>query len=97
MEELGLQRHALVPLNEVAWNYQKQQGVVTPEIYKNLIDRMEDKDNWARQMLRSNKGLEKLASLLSSPDKKTEDKGLKILATYEDISEELKDRLKSLD
>jgi orotate phosphoribosyltransferase len=93
IRELGLNRHCLVPLNCTSWDYLAKMGVVSPEIYENLMKRMEDKGTWARNMLRSSKGFRTLSGLLNSSDEKTRGKGLKILATYPDIAGELQERL----
>lgn len=90
MQELGLQSHAAIPLDEYAWNFLQKEGVITKDIYKSLCERIEDKDAWARKMLRSEKGLEKLANLLNFIEKKNAEKGLKILNKgYPDMKQEL--------
>ena len=43
MKELGLNSHALVPLDKHAWDYLQQEGVLNQEIYNNLRQRMEDR------------------------------------------------------
>ncbi|MAH03277.1 hypothetical protein CMI39_00645 [Candidatus Pacearchaeota archaeon] len=92
IEELGLKSHAVVYLNKDAWNYLEEKKVITPEFYKILRNRMKDKDTWAKNMLRSEKGLKTLANLLNNPI--TLNKGMKILDKgYPDISLELQKRL----
>lgn len=92
MEKLGLHSEAVVPLDSDAWEYLQKKGVVNPEVYKSLMTRMEDKDKWARKMLRNHEGLETLAALLASG--KNRDKGKKILATYEEIRDEVVEGMK---
>mgnify|MGYP001568094396 CR=1 FL=1 len=88
MEDLGLESHAVAPLNEHAWNYLQQQGVLNAGIYKNLRERMEDKDAWARKMLRSEAGLKRLATLYD--DEKSSQKVPPILHKgYLDMEREL--------
>jgi len=94
IKELGLQSHAIIPLDGDAWQYLQESGIVSPEVYKSLCARMEDKDAWAKAMLRSDAGLETLVALLAST--KTRGKGQKILDVgYPDIKGEVVDMLKS--
>ena len=69
MEDLRLVRNAVVPLNEHAWEYLQKKGVVSAEIYKNLMARgksEEERDAWARSMLKSDAGLARLVQLFDS-------------------------------
>jgi orotate phosphoribosyltransferase len=95
MKELGLNSHALVPLDQPAWDYLQKINVVTPEIYKSLSERgqtRESRKQWAYNMLRSDKGIEKLASLYQ--DEKNYKKAKKIVEVgYPELEAELKDRL----
>ncbi|MEK6953294.1 MAG: hypothetical protein AABX29_09870 [Nanoarchaeota archaeon] len=94
MKKLGLQSHAIIPLDEAAWQYLQEIGIVSPEVYSSLCSRMEDKDAWAKDMLRSDDGLETLVALLGSV--KTREKGQKILSVgYPDIRDDIIDRLRS--
>jgi orotate phosphoribosyltransferase len=94
MEELGLQSHAVIPLNGAAWQYLQELKIVSPEIYQSLCKRMEDKDAWAKTMLKSDEGLETLVSLLATS--KNRDKAHKILNVgYPDVKDEVIERLKS--
>lgn len=93
MEALGLTSHSLVKLNGDAWRFLQRNDVVSGEIYKNLIIRMEDKEGWARKMLQSEKGFETL-SYLASGDHKNKDKVRDILKIgYPDMEDELIKRL----
>ena len=95
MQDLGLESHSLVPLDEHAWNYLKSKGVINDDIYKNLINRMEDKHSWAVNMLRSEKGFGKLVELHNNP--KTVEKFLKIIHIgYPDFKPEFIDRAKKI-
>ena len=91
VKKLGLQSHALIPLDEYAWDQLQQMNVIDSEVYGSLCKRMEDKKSWAETMLRSDEGLETLIALMSS--EKTREKGLKILNTYNDLREELIERM----
>jgi orotate phosphoribosyltransferase len=96
MKQLGLESYAAVPLNAHAWDYlmKMPNSGVSEGVYKQLMARMEDKDAWARKMLRYDAGLETLAALLASA--KSREKGLKILNVgYPDMKEELGDRLET--
>ncbi|MBI4089536.1 MAG: hypothetical protein HY424_02390 [Candidatus Levybacteria bacterium] len=94
MRKLGLKSHAIIPLDESAWQYLQEIRIVSQEVYKSLCSRMEDKNEWAKAMLRSDEGLETLVALLGSI--KTREKGQKILSIgYPDIRGEIVDRLKS--
>jgi orotate phosphoribosyltransferase len=77
MKKLGLNSYAVIPLDKTAWDILQNEGVVSPEVYTSLCKRMENKDEWARNMLRSSAGLEELVSLLASA--KTRGKVKKIL------------------
>ncbi len=94
MKKLGLKSHALVPLDEYAWDQLQEMKVIDDEVYSSLCRRMEDKRLWAMQMLRSKAGLETLTALLASA--KTREKGQKILNTYKELREELTDSMKKL-
>lgn len=90
MKDLGLESYALVPLDKNAWDYLQQKGVVSKEVYNSLRTRMEDKDLWAKNMLRSDRGLEVLANMLNFLEKKNRAKGEKILNVgYPEIKDEL--------
>jgi orotate phosphoribosyltransferase len=92
MKKLGLESHAVIPLDGEAWQHLQEIGIVSPEVYKSLHERMEDKDAWAKKMLRSDEGLETLLALLGSL--KTREKGQKVLSVgYPDIRDEIIDRL----
>ncbi len=96
LEELGIRRQAIVPLDGHAWDYLRQKEVVSDEVYNQLKDRgtsEEERRAWAEKMLRSEQGLETLASLLSS--QKTSERGKNIINVgYPQIKEEIVDRLK---
>ena len=98
MKELGLGSHAVVPLDEPAWAYLRKQGVVTEDIYQNLIARgktKEERREWAVRMLRSERGLQRLYELLSSLKPKEPEQGKKVLNIgYPDLKDELVERLK---
>tara|TARA_Y100000034_G_scaffold107346_1_gene136811 strand:- start:11240 stop:12031 length:792 start_codon:yes stop_codon:yes gene_type:complete len=96
MKDLELNSNSVVSLNKHAWDYLQERKVVTGEIYKNLRDRGETKESrreWAENMLKSKKGLETLANLLSN--RNSFHKGIKILNKgYPNLKEELIERLK---
>lgn len=79
MKDLGLRSHAVVPLDEHAWDILQKYEVIIPKVYNSLRARMEDKDTWARAMLRSDAGFENLKLLFMNP--KTNYKARKILGT----------------
>ncbi len=94
MRKLGLESYAIAPLNAHAWNFlQYLPGSrVTPEIHTSLRERLENKENWARRMLKSDIGLARYNELLTNP--KTTEKALKIVRVgYPDMRDELSDRL----
>ncbi|HLC74171.1 MAG TPA: hypothetical protein VJH20_06065 [Candidatus Nanoarchaeia archaeon] len=94
VQDLGLNRQVVVPLDKNAWDYLKKINVVNDGVYRSLVERMEDKDSWARSMLRSARGLERLVVLLRDP--KTCGKALKVIrAGYPDLKDELVDRIGS--
>ncbi len=89
MKELGLNSHAVIPLDEVAWQVLQDEKIVAPEVYASLMARMKmGNDAWAKSMLRSEEGLATLVSLLASS--KTRERGQKILSKgYPDIKDEI--------
>lgn len=90
MKKLRLNSYSLVPLDDTAWNILLDDRVITRDIYNNLNQRMEDKDKWAIEMLRSKKGLETLANLYKDP--KTTEKARNIINTgYPNITQELRE------
>jgi orotate phosphoribosyltransferase len=96
MEELGLRSDSVVPLDDHAWSYLLEQEVISPEVYESLKARMEDKDVWARNMLRSDAGFETLVNLIKDP--KTLPKAQKILFKgYPDLKNEFLRRLSERD
>ena len=88
MKELGLKSEAVVPLNEHAWDYLQKNGVIHETIYKNLRERMEDKDAWARRMLQSEAGAKRLAELYDDT-KKREKVATIVYKGYPDMEEKL--------
>jgi len=94
MKELKLESKAVIQLDGTAWQYLQEINILSPEVYDSLCKRKEDKDAWAREMLRSNEGLETLVSLLASA--KTREKAQKILSIgYLDIKDEIIEKLHS--
>lgn len=95
MEDLGLKSHAVVPLDGHAWGYLlglTEFCVLDKQIYEGLMERMEDKDRWARDMLRSDEGFKTLSELARNPD--TAMKVRNILDNgYPDLKDELSERL----
>ena len=93
VKDAGLRSHAAVRLNEHAWDYLKSKDIVNKAIYKNLQARMENKDAWAENMLRSDAGISTLKKIFM--DENTLAKGQKILRIgYPQLKNELEDKLK---
>ena len=90
MKQLGLDSHAVVPLDQHAWDYLKEINVVTPEIYRSLSERgctKESRHQWAIKMLKSDLGFIKFLELYNDP--KTLPKAQKILDKgYPELKEE---------
>ncbi len=70
MRELGLERYAVVELNENAWNKLLKWNVINEEVYKSLRKRMEDKEEWAKSILTSDKGIKKIIEYIEAPKTK---------------------------
>jgi len=91
MQELGLESHAVVPLDNHAWDYLMENGVVDSHIHRNLRQRgntKESRDLWARNMLSTQAGLERLAELFRNPQ--TAPKAAKVLLEgYPDMQNRL--------
>jgi len=92
MQELGLVSNAVVSMDAHAWETLLQTNAISPEVYDASMQRLEDKGAWAREMLRSERGLERLAEL--ARDTKSVEKAKKILAIgYPDMKDELTEKL----
>ena len=95
IQELGLNSHCLVPLDENAWKYLREKGEASEQAYSNLKERMKDKDAWAKRMLRGEEGIERLASLFKVESLKEREKARKVLTQgYPYLMSELMRRLK---
>ncbi len=90
-EGLASKTNAVVVLDANAWDYLIRNNVITQEMYRNLMIRLEDKKSWALDMLKSRKGFEELINLFKNP--KTKEKARKIVNIgYPEIKEELSAR-----
>lgn len=88
VKDLGLKSYALVPLDEHTWDYLQQQEVITKEVYNSLKERMEDKDAWARNMLRSDVGIERFVELALDPNTRSKVDNI-MTKGYPDMQDEL--------
>lgn len=96
MRDLGLNAYAVAPLDAHAWDYLMKipDSGVTPEIYRQLMNRMEDKNGWARKMLRSDTGLTRLVGLFDNSRER--EKVRKVLTHgYPDMKDELLEAIES--
>jgi len=91
MRDLELNSYALVPLDAHAWDYLQKNDIVSQEVYHSLRERLEDKHQWAIDMLRSKQGLGTLANLFM--DDKSLEKARGVLDHYSEIREETIDQL----
>ena len=90
MKGLGLESHSLVEMNKEAWTYLMGQRIVDRTVYENSMKRLEDKDAWARTMLRSDSGFNAFKELWRTQHQKA----VKILEKgYPDMKEEMIERL----
>lgn len=96
MKELGITNAAVVPLDAHAWDYLYQQAkAINEEEYHSLQSYRENREAWARSMLRSKAGIERLFALLCSSIEKEQDATRKVLNKgYPELREELLERLK---
>ena len=76
MEKLGLNSHAVIPLNEDAWNFLKEEGFVTEIILNSLLDYWENREAWGV------KKLMEYPEILSEIIKKDVRKGMGIYRKY---------------
>ncbi len=58
---------SVVKLDSEVWDYMLREGVVDEDSYRNIMARREDPNGWAERMLKSDKGLEHLITLLKNP------------------------------
>lgn len=68
IKEAGLKSHAVVKLNESAWDYLFETEKITSNTHDSLMTRIKNPENWAKDMLLSSEGLEKMNELLHNPD-----------------------------
>ncbi len=95
IKSLGLESNAVVPLNENAWNYLLKNSIINEEIYKSLRERIENKEEWARKMLRSDEGFRQFVAYFK--DEKIKAKAEKLLDIgYPDLKDELLKRYTDL-
>ncbi|MDO8509168.1 MAG: hypothetical protein Q7S27_05800 [Nanoarchaeota archaeon] len=95
MKRIGLESYALVYLDENSWKYLLDREYITKENYKSISKRKKDPEKWAREMLLSEKGIERLKELLDG-NNKNRDRALKVLERgYPDLKEEILARLKN--
>mgnify|MGYP001590690779 CR=1 FL=1 len=94
IEELGLKSHALISLTQKAWDYLLKIEVVRKEDYDDILSRKEDPEEWARKMLFSIKGVEKMRQLLGGDDKEYGKLSLMVNKGYPKLKSEVKDRLR---
>jgi len=86
LKKLGLESHSVIPFDSNAWQILLNAGKISPEVYKSLNERLEDKTAWAHKTLRSH--LPYLIDLLKNPS--TRAKGEKILNVgYPELKDEL--------
>jgi orotate phosphoribosyltransferase len=76
MEKLNLNSHAVIPLNEDAWNFLKEEGFVTKEILSSLLEYWENREAWGVRKLTEH------PEILSDIIKKDVKKGMKIYRKY---------------
>ncbi len=89
-KELGLDSLSLVYLNADSWSYLREKNIINEEIFGNLMVRNNDREEWARKMLRSDNGFRKWVEIFDE-DKV---KGYNIITKgYPDIRDEMIERL----
>ena len=76
MEKLGLNSHAVIPLNQDTWNFLKEEGFVNEEVLNSLLDYWKDREAWGV------KKLTEYPEILSEIIKKDVKKGMKIYRKY---------------
>jgi orotate phosphoribosyltransferase len=90
VKDLGLRSHAVVNLDEGAWEdlQEIKDSGVTPKIYDSLCERQEDPEKWAINMLRSDAGAN--AFFRFYVDEKSREKAKNILDVgYPDMKDEV--------
>ncbi len=90
LKKLKIPAISLVPLDEKAWELLLDAKAISPQLFKILMERMQDKEKWARKTLLEYKSF--LCSFASNSANK--EKLQKILNTYSDIKSELLQILK---
>ncbi len=93
LEELGIQSDSVVPFDANAWQFLLDEKYISPEIYRSLNERMENKKAWAHNALRTH--ISQLEDMLRNSDPKEVAKAEKILKVgYPEIKDELLDLMK---
>jgi len=92
IKELGLKSYSVVPLDEFAWNYLKEKEILNEEIYNSINNRNKNPEEWAKEILKSEKGFKKLKEIILNPLSK--ERGLKILNKgYPHLKVDLREKL----
>lgn len=76
MKKLGLNAHAVISLNEDAWNFLKEEGFITEEILSSLLDYWKDRKAWGAKKLMEYPTI--LTKILDEDPRK----GMKIFNTF---------------
>jgi orotate phosphoribosyltransferase len=93
MKRLGLKSDSVVNLDGTAWDYLQKKEVITSQLYKNIRERgttKEERDEWAKKMLLSDEGIDRLIELFTTQSNKT----VKVIREgYPNLRAEIKDRI----
>jgi len=94
LENAGIKSSALVNLDKEAYEYLLKIRLINNEDIGSLLERLEDSEAWARRMLRSENGIERIVELLNGDNKEREGALKVINKGYPDLKDEILDRLK---
>ncbi len=92
MKKIGIKSYSVVPLDKFAWDYLKERKILDEKVYNSIIDRNKNPDEWAKEILKSDKGFKKLKEIILNP--LSRERGLKILNVgYPSVKIDLKEKL----
>lgn len=94
LENAGIESNALVNLDKEAYEHLLKIRLINNEEYSSLLERLEDSEAWARRMLISEEGIERITELLKG-DSREKESALKVINKgYPDLKDEILERLK---
>lgn len=96
IENMGVNRHSLINLDEVAWKYLLDKEIIEDGVYRSARDRLENKALWAKKVLLTAEGIDRLRLNLESGPNRGKALGTVNYAPYQEFMDEVKDNLEKI-